>query len=139
MPTITSGEHILWTHVTSPFVDEVDYQNAIERYFEALKDGYDSIMSVTEIRQFIWSDKEKRIINADKNIETKWVQTQDLEPLYEINNAFYINSRENYLKMSDRIGENPYLYILKSSKSIDIDLEDDFELGRRVFDLEKKC
>jgi N-acylneuraminate cytidylyltransferase len=96
-------------------------------------------MSVTEIRQFIWSDKEKRIINADKNIETKWVQTQDLEPLYEINHAFYINSRENYLKMSDRIGENPYLYILKSSKSIDIDLEDDFELGRRVFDLEKKC
>ncbi len=135
MPPITTGEHILWTHVTSPFVDEVDYQNAIDRYFEALKEGYDSIMSVTEIRQFIWSNREKKIINADTNIDTKWVQTQDLEPLYEINHAFYINSRENYISMSDRIGINPYLYILKSSKTIDIDLEDDFELARRVFNL----
>ncbi len=45
-------------------------------------------MSVTEIKQFIWSDREKKIINADKSIDAKWVQTQDLEPLYEINHAF---------------------------------------------------
>jgi len=135
MPTITTGEHILWTHVTSPFVDELDYQDAIDRYLEALNNGYDSIMSVTEIKQFIWSDREKRIINADESIDTKWVQTQDLEPLYEINHAFYINSRENYINMSDRIGINPYLYILKSSKTIDIDLEDDFELARKIFNL----
>ena len=135
MPTITKGEHILWLHVTSPFVKSEDYQQAIEEYFKALKNGYDSIMSVTEIKQFLWSDRSKKIVNSNSNIESKWVQTQDLEPLYEINHAFYINSRENYLRMSDRIGVNPYLAILKGSKNIDIDYEEDFELARKIFNL----
>jgi len=133
MPTITQGEHILWLHVTSPFVKAQDYQNAIERYFEELNNGYDSIMSVTEIKNFLWSDSEKKIINAPHS-DNIWIQTQDLEPLYEINHAFYINSCKNYLSMSDRIGKRPYLYKLKGSKVIDIDYEDDFELARRIFD-----
>jgi len=133
MPTITKGEHILWLHVTSPFVKAEDYEKAIEEYFEALENGYDSIMSVTEIRNFLWSDKNKKIINAPKS-ENIWIQTQELEPLYEINHAFYINSRKNYLKMSNRIGKNPYLYVMKGSKVIDIDWEDDFELARKIFD-----
>ena len=135
MPTITEGDHILWLHVTSPFVKAEDYEKAIEDYFKALKNGYDSIMSVTEIKQFLWSDREKRIVNAEANIDNKWVQTQDLEVLYEINHAFYINSRKNYLTMSDRIGINPYLSILKGSKNIDIDYEADFELAKKIFDL----
>jgi len=134
MPTITKGEHILWLHVTSPFVKAQDYQDAIDKYFEALEKGYDSIMSVTEIRNFLWSDKDKKIINAPKS-DSIWIQTQDLEPLYEINHAFYINSRENYLSMSDRIGKNPYLYKLKGSKVIDIDYEEDFELAKKIFDI----
>jgi len=133
MPTITKGEHILWLHVTSPFVKAEDYEKAIEEYFKALENGYDSIMSVTEIRNFLWSDKSKKIINAPKG-DNVWIQTQELEPLYEINHAFYINSRENYLSMSDRIGKNPYLYVMKGSKVIDIDWEDDFELARKLFD-----
>jgi len=134
MPTITNGEHILWLHVTSPFIKAEDYERAIEEYFEALENGYDSIMSVTEIRNFLWSDKSKKIINAPKG-DNVWIQTQELEPLYEINHAFYINSRENYLSMSDRIGKNPYLYVMKGSKVIDIDWEDDFELAKKIYDL----
>lgn len=133
MPSITSGEHILWLHVTSPFVKAQDYQDAIDKYFEALKNGHDSIMSVTEIKQFLWSDRSKKIINIEQS-DNPWVQTQDLEPLYEINHAFYINSRANYLSMSDRIGKNPYLYKLKGSKVIDIDYEDDFELAKKIYD-----
>jgi CMP-N-acetylneuraminic acid synthetase len=132
MPTICSGEHILWLHVTSPFVKAEDYDDAIEKYFQALEDGYDSIMSVTEHKQFLWSDTKKRIINTDDTVN-KWPNTQDLEPLYEINHAFYINSRENYLKASDRIGENPYLYILEGEKTIDIDWEKDFIFAQKVY------
>ena len=134
MPTITKGEHILWLHVTSPFVKAEDYEDAIEKYFKALKEGYDSIMSVTEIRNFLWSDKSKKIINIEES-DNPWIQTQDLEPLYEINHAFYINSRDNYLSMSDRIGKNPYLYRLNGSKVIDIDWEDDFELARKIYNM----
>jgi len=132
MPTVCSGEHIMWLHVTSPFVNAEDYKDAIEKYFQALEDGCDSIMSVTEHKQFLWSDTKKRIINTDDTVN-KWPNTQDLEPLYEINHAFYINSRENYLKTSDRIGDNPYLYILEGEKTIDIDWEKDFIFAQKVY------
>lgn len=132
MPTICSGEHILWLHVTSPFVTAEDYDDGIEKYFQALENGYDSIMSVTEHKQFLWSNTKKRIINTDDTIN-KWPNTQDLEPFYEINHAFYINSRENYLKTSDRIGNNPFLYILEGEKTIEIDWEKDFVFAKKVY------
>ncbi len=132
MPTICCGEHILWLHVTSPFVKAEDYDGAIKKYFEELENGYDSLMSVTLHKQFMWSDKKKRIINTDDKVN-KWPNTQDLDPLYEINHAFYINSRENYIRTSDRIGNNPYLYELKNEKSIDIDWEEDFLYAQRIY------
>lgn len=132
MPTITMSDHILWLHVTSPFVKAEDYEDAIEKYSQALENGYDSIMSVTEHKQFLWSDTKKRIINTDDTVN-KWPNTQDLEPIYEINHAFYINSRENYINTSDRIGDNPYLYILEGEKTIDIDWEKDFIFAQKVY------
>ncbi|MDC0965237.1 acylneuraminate cytidylyltransferase family protein [Candidatus Thioglobus sp.] len=132
MPTICSGEHILWLHVTSPFVNAEDYDNAIVEYFEALNNGYDSIMSVTEHKQFIWSKKKKKIINTDNSVN-KWPNTQDLEPVYEINHAFYINSRISYMNTSDRIGSNPYLYILEGEKTIDVDWDKDFIFAQKIF------
>lgn len=133
MPTICSGEHILWLHVTSPFVLAEDYEDAIEKYFQALKNGYDSIMSVTEHKQFLWSDTKKRIINTNDTVN-KWPRTQDLEPLYEINHAFYIKSRELFLNNEGRIiGNNPYLYILEGEKTIDIDWEKDFIFAQKIY------
>jgi CMP-N-acetylneuraminic acid synthetase len=136
MPTICSGKHILWLHVTSPFVKAQDYENAIDIYFDKIQEGYDSIMSVGEIKQFLWSDTQKRIINTD-DTKNKWPNTQDLETLYEINHAFYINSRKNYLSTSDRIGSNPYLYILKAEKNIDIDWEEDFQFAQKIYQLQE--
>ena len=132
MPSISHGEHILWLHVTSPFVKAKDYEDAIKTYFKALEDGYDSIMSVTELKQFLWSGKSKMIINTDDRVN-KWPNTQDLETLYGINHAFYINSRESYIATSDRIGSNPYLYILEGEKIIDIDWEKDFVFAQKVY------
>lgn len=132
VPSVTKGKHILWVHATSPFVEADDYNDAIIDYYKALNKGYDSIMSVTEHKQFLWSDIKKKIINTDDTVN-KWPNTQDLEPLYEINHAFYINSRENYIKNNDRIGENPYLYILDGEKTMDIDWEKDFIFAQKIY------
>ena len=49
-------KHILWTHVTSPFISVSTFEKAIEQYFNA--DEYDSLMTVNKIQTFLW-DKEK--------------------------------------------------------------------------------
>ena len=87
-------------------------------------------MSVNKIQQFIWDNESKKVINNKS--KNRWPNTQDLSPLYEINHAFYINSRENYLKMKDRIGIKPALYICDGVKSIDIDWPSDFKMAQEL-------
>ena len=115
--------HVLWTHVTSPFLSASDYDAMIEKYLEQLEQGYDSLMSVTELRSFIWNDSGP--VNYDRNIE-KWPRTQTLAPLYEVNSAVFLAPVEIYQRRKDRIGEQPYKYILDKVQGFDIDWEEDF-------------
>lgn len=130
VPGVISGKHIFWLHVTSPFFSSDDYALILEKYRSDVMSGpFDSLMSVNKIQQFIWDDESKKVVNVDRSINP-WPNTQDLKPLYEINHAFYISSRENYLEMHDRIGKNPSLYICDGLKKIDIDWEDDFNTAQ---------
>ena len=123
------NSHILWTHVTSPFVSSKCYDQLISAYFNALGDGYDSLMTTSLIRNFVWN--EKAPINYDRAVE-KWPRTQTLPQLYEVNSAAFIASSLIYNNLYDRIGNNPMLYVLDNLKSFDVDWPDDFELAEKL-------
>ncbi len=130
--SIIEGSHILWTHVTSPFTGESLYIKAINDYFRAIASNEnDSLLSVTPLRVHIW-DKSGKPVNYEKG-ETKWPRSQQVDTLYEINSAIFINSRENYLKLNDRIGLKPFLFEMAKTESIDIDYEDDFLMAESIF------
>ena len=112
---------ILWTHVTSPFVDAAMYDDMIATYWDA---HCDSLMTVTQMHGFPWPP------NWDRNAE-KWPRTQTLAPAYEVNSAAFIAQAETY-REGDRIGVNPHLYELAQVESIDIDWPADFELAERL-------
>ena len=131
VPGVCKNEHILWTHVTSPFVETSDYDKIISDYFFNLNKGYDSLMSVKAIRNFIWDKDLNDIINRNNN--EKWPRTQDLKVLYEIDSAVFISSNINYTKFKDRIGSQPFLYELDSIKSFDVDWEEDFKLAEVLY------
>lgn len=129
VPSVVGGDHVFWMHVTSPFMVAADYKKAIDLYFDNVINGsYDSLMSVNKIQQFLWSDKLKKVINTDRSVNP-WPNTQDLDPLYEINHSFYISSIKNYMELEDRIGLNPFLYECEGLKKLDIDWEEDFSLA----------
>ena len=134
IPTVVNSEHIFWVHATAPMVDETILNDAIDVYEKKVvnEKQFDSLLSVNKIQQFLWSEKEGKCINHDRSV-VKWPRTQDLEPLYEINHAFYINSRDNYLKFHDRIGEKPFLYELDKLHAFDIDWEDDFKIAEIIY------
>ena len=137
VPTIVSTDHVFWLHVTTPLVLPVVYKKALKKYFECLNQGYDSLMSVTKNQSFLWDQKKKEIINFNRK-EIKYPQTQDLDPLYEINHAFYAMPIEKYLLYEDRIGKNPYLVELSKLESIDIDWNEDFKIAEHLFNLHVK-
>ncbi len=125
VPSIIKSGIVLWTHVTSPFVDEEVYQRAIDNYFSN-SNKYDSLMSVTKLQKFLWNENEP--INYDRSVE-KWPRTQTIKPVYEVNSGVFIADIDVYKKFNDRIGESPFLYELNEKVAFDIDWEIDFEIA----------
>jgi CMP-N-acetylneuraminic acid synthetase len=131
VPSIILEGHVLWTHVTSPFLNELDYNKIIECYFKVIDDGYDSLMTVLKLQGFIW-DKNKPVSYKRKYL--KWPMTQNIDPLFEIDSGIFLSSIKNYKEFSDRIGKTPFLYEQDKSKSIDIDWPEDFIFAERLWE-----
>lgn len=128
---IISEGIVLWTHTTSPFVDETVYGEAIRLYREQTELGaHDSLTSVTKVQKFLWNQDGP--INYDRTQE-KWPRTQTLPALYEINSAIFLAPIEIYRHMGDRIGQQVYLFELTASQAMDIDWEEDFQLAEKYW------
>lgn len=131
VPTIIDEEHIIWGHTTTPFITGKDYDDGIKLYFEKLDEGFDSLISVMPLQNFILT-KEAKVFNYDAGAN-RWPRTQDLPALYEVNHAMFIASRNIYLRDNNRIGVKPFLYEQDKIKSFDIDWEDDFMIAEAIY------
>lgn len=129
VPSIMPDAHILWTHVTSPFVDADIYDNMIKTYLKNIC-SYDSLMTVTKLQKFIWNNTGP--INYDLNVE-KWPRTQTIKPLWEVNSGAFIAPKTAYQERKDRIGAKPYLFQLSEDVSFDIDWLPDFTVAESIY------
>ncbi|MDR2361375.1 MAG: acylneuraminate cytidylyltransferase family protein [Prevotellaceae bacterium] len=125
---------ILWTHVTSPFITTELYDQIIDKYYAVLH-HFDSLMSVSPIKKFIWN--EAGAINYDRKSE-KWPRTQTLKPLYEVNSGVFMANRSIYKQHKDRIGNHVFLYELSGKESFDIDWQEDFDMAELIYTTNKK-
>lgn len=121
--------HILWTHVTSPFINAQVYEQIIGSYLKQLELGFDSLMTTTPIHGFLWNSEAP--INYDRSKE-KWPRTQTIDPLHEINSGVFLNSAENYRLLNDRIGRKPFLYTMNKIIAHDIDWHEDFVIAEAI-------
>lgn len=131
VPTITDADHILWGHVTTPLAGAEEYDKAIEMYLSKLNDGYDSLVGVTELKNFLLN-KEGQVINNTTDIP--WPRTQDLEVLYEINHTIFLAKRNVYIEQKNRLGKKVLLHVMDEICSKDIDWEDDFRIAEIMFE-----
>lgn len=130
VPTITDADHILWGHVTTPLAGADQYDAGIQLYLDNLQNGYDSLVGVTELKNFLLN-KEGKLVNNTTNIP--WPRTQDLEPLYEINHTMFLAKREVYVEQKNRIGIKPLLHVMDEMHSFDIDWPDDFTIAEVIY------
>ena len=127
---INSG-HVLWTHVTSPFVDHHLYSKAILEYFSLIQEGEkDSLMSVTRLHKFLWNASKPLNYSRDKE---KWPRTQTIEPVFEVNSAIFISPALCYSSNKDRIGNTVHFFEIDEKKAFDIDWEFDFHLAQLLY------
>lgn len=130
VPTVTDADHILWGHVTTPLCGADQYDAGIQLYLDKLDEGYDSLVGVTEMKNFLLN-KEGKLINNTTDIP--WPRTQDLEALYPINHTIFLAKREVYLEQKNRIGQKPLLHIMDELHSFDIDWPDDFTIAEIMY------
>lgn len=131
-PGICQEEHLLWTHVTSPFTTDKEYHRAINDYFKALNTNqFDSLMSGRWFQNFLWSPTTNTVINKEGNL--KWPRTQDLVKLFEVDSAIFLAAKTVYYQEKDRVGKFPFLFEQKSQASFDVDWEDDFEIAEKLY------
>lgn len=122
--------HLLFTHVTSPFITEKTYNRAIKEYKQNLETN-DSLMAVKKLQSYIWNRKREPI-----NYTTKtgvWPKTQELEPLYFINSGIFLINFELMKQLNDRVGLSPYYFECNDLESIDIDDLEDFIVAEKIY------
>lgn len=131
VPEVIESGVVLWTHVTSPFIDSSLYTKAIKKYKNVLETKeYDSLMSVMPLRTFIWN--KSGAVNYDRNQE-KWPRTQTIEPLFEVDSGMFIADITVYKDLEDRIGQNPFLFENDDVAAFDIDWESDFFIAEAIY------
>lgn len=113
------GDHILWAPCTSPLVYPALYSRAIECYIEALKDGYDSLISVELFKHFMWN--ETGPLNYE--LGDKQVPSQQLPNLYVVTNGILLSPRHKAIEWKYTYGRNPYKFIVDKFATVDIDDE----------------
>jgi CMP-N-acetylneuraminic acid synthetase len=127
------ADFFLQTHSTNPLLRSGTISKAIRAFF-ADYPSHDSLFSVTRLHTRLY-DQGGRALNHDPNV---LLQTQDLPPVFEENSCIYIFTRENLLRRSNRLGENPLMFEIDAAEAWDIDEEIDFAITEFLMKLPLK-
>ncbi len=127
------GDHILWATCTAPLVFPKHYRQAISLYYQALEQGYDSLVSMEMIKRYLWDD------NGPLNYElgVKHVPSQQLPPLYIVTDGILLAPRAKMIEWKYFHGSHPYRYILDKRTSVDIDDGLDLAQARAWLDMDE--
>ena len=120
------ADYYFQTHTTNPLLKTSTINNAIEKFLNKKKEGYESLFSVkTHHTRFYNSNGEDMNHNR-----FKLIPTQDLDPIYEENSCIYIFTKESLFTFKARIAKKAFLFKMSDIESTDIDWPDDFELAQ---------
>lgn len=118
---------VVWSHVTNPLLSTETYKRAIDEFYKALQDGYDSLVSVHEVHGHYWNaDMRTPLYNVTWCRNVRHLCANELPPLYEQTGGIFIQPYEQMKKNSYFFGERPYLFVTNDLESIDINTPEDW-------------
>ena len=125
----TNSEYIMFTNCTSPLIKLKTYENIISIFKDIYKTKeYDSINTVTEIKEFLFKDSKP--INFTLN---KTPNSQDLPNIVKLNFAINILKTKQMSSKKSLIGRKPFLYNLDEREGLDINTEHEFSFAEFLY------
>ena len=116
----TDTDYIIYSPCTAPLIKVDTYYDFINRFRNA-KDRYDSLTTVTDVKQHLWLDEKPMNYKPSDS-----PNTQDLPDIVSLTYGISIISKENMIKYRNVVTNNPTFKILDEIESVDIDTEFDF-------------
>ena len=129
-----SGDDILWSCVTSPFIETSDYSDAIKLYYRILDEGYDSLITVTKLKRHILD--ANGAVNFKRGIQHK--NSEDLNGLFLFTNGIVIAPRNKMIQWKYHWGHLPYMMEISKKKGIDIIDQYDYEVACALYERDNK-
>lgn len=118
---------VVWTHVTSPLTGTETYKKALEEYRLALRDGYDSLISVTAVREHFWcTDMRTPMYNVTWCKNVRHLCANELPPLYKQTGAIFIQPYKQAKQCPYFFGDRPKLFVTDYMKSFDLNTPEDW-------------
>ena len=131
---LISPGHMIWTCVTSPFFDDKRMVEAKKSYIEALKNGYDSLITMYKFRHYLFDQDGPLNFNVGKDHQN----SQELGDIDLFTNGILISPVLSVKLWHYNYGPNPYRFYVNQVESLDIDTPEDYVLAKaylRAFDL----
>ena len=119
--SIIDFDYLVIIQATSPLLQSKHLDEALDYFFEK---EYDSLLSVVSTKRFFW-DSDGVAINYDPN---KRPRRQDFEGIFMENGAFYITSKEAFIKSGSRLSGRIGLYEMPDKTGLEVDEPLDWEI-----------
>ena len=119
---------LVWVPCVCPLIDETYIEMAIEEFIGCRQDGFDSVVSSTLIKEYLFNEQNEPI---NFSIEHH-VPSQLLPAWHIIINGFFIAKPSDMVRWKFVYGKKPKLIEVEPSKSIDIDDETDFFVAEQL-------
>lgn len=123
----TDTDYIIYSPCTSPLIKVDTYYDFINRFRNA-KDRYDSLTTVTDVKQHLWLDEKPMNYNPSDS-----PNTQDLPDIVSLTYGISIISKDNMIKYRNIVGEKPLFYKLDDFEAVDVDNPIDFEFAEFLY------
>lgn len=125
---VTDADIIMLGQTTSPLIKAVTYELALAKFMDNLNVGYDSLNTVTSLKEFIWMNDKPVNYKQDE-----FPRSQDLPNVFALNFGITIIKREVMLSRQNVVGNKPYFMPLDKYESTDIDDPFDFLFAEYLY------
>ncbi|MDW2974472.1 MAG: acylneuraminate cytidylyltransferase family protein [Alphaproteobacteria bacterium] len=131
MMDLMKTDVVVWAHCTNPLLSAQTYDNAVGKFLE-LYPKYDSLLSVVELREHLWSE-EKHPLNYNP-YGPRHVPARDLPPYYMQDGGIFIQPYQQMKANSYFFGKKPYLFQIPNEEFLDINERKDYLLAKAILE-----
>jgi len=128
---------VVWAHCTNPLISTATYDSAV-REFEENWPEYDSLLSVVELKEHLWHEKEGggfEPLNYNP-YQARHVPARELPPYFMQDGGIFIQPHRQMVENRYFFGKKPRLFFVPQDEFLDINNMRDYMLAKAIIDAE---